>query len=211
MADREKKHGAGPWTEPFIGHQFERILAPGAIDAAVLIPLVENEETGEWSILFELRSSDIEQGGEVCFPGGRVEEGENAEDTVIRECMEELLIGREQIEVTAPFFKMTGPGGAEISCYLGILYDYEGTFGKDEVQYVFKIPVRELLQMKPVIHDSVYELNPGDNFPYHLIQGGRRYHWHKIRKRYYFYETEYEVIWGMTAELLYHYLEKIRS
>ena len=47
----------------FRDHKDRRILAPGAIDAAVMIPLVEKD--GKDHVLFELRSSRIEQGGEV--------------------------------------------------------------------------------------------------------------------------------------------------
>ncbi len=221
MDGREKDNGACPrsgkdrddcpWAEPFAGHAFERILAPGAIEAAVMIPLVQDRESGEWGVLFELRSSGIVQGGEVCFPGGRVEAGEDPEETVVRECAEELLVPEGRVEVTAPLFRMMGPAGAEISCYLGILRDYEDTFSQEEVETVFRIPVRALLAMEPQVHEGVYEADPGEGFPYHLIRGGREYPWRGIRKRYFFYETEHEVIWGMTAELLYHYLEKLRG
>ena len=130
---------------------------------------------------------------------------------MIRETCEELLVKPEQVQLMAPLFKLTGPGGTEVSCYLGELEDYEGTFSADEVQYVFQLPLSRLLAMEPVILESRYELNPGEDFPYSLIQGGREYRWHKIRKKYYFYETEYETIWGMTAELLYHFLEKLKE
>ena len=103
--------------EKFRSHHFHRILAPGAIDAAVLIPVVERN--GEDHILFELRSSRIDQGGEVCFPGGRIEAGESSEETVLRETEEELLIDRSRIGLIAPLFRMSGPGGSEISAWLG--------------------------------------------------------------------------------------------
>ncbi len=195
----------------FRGRGFERILAPGAIDAAVLLPLIKDAETGEYDILFELRSSKIAQGGEVCFPGGRVEPGETPRETALRETMEELLLPEEQICVIAPLFKLTGPGGSEVSCFLGELLNYAGTFDKDETEYVFRLPVKRLLAMDPLICESHYEMRPAKEFPYRLIQGGEQYQWHKIRKTHYFYETEYETIWGMTAELLYHYLEEVRS
>ena len=37
---------------------------------AVVLPLLERD--GEMHILFEVRSPGISQGGEVCFPGGRI-------------------------------------------------------------------------------------------------------------------------------------------
>ena len=56
---------------------------------AVLIPLVETG--GELSILFEVRQTGIRQGGEICFPGGGIEENETAEEAAVREASEELL------------------------------------------------------------------------------------------------------------------------
>lgn len=195
--------------ELFRDRSFRRILSPGAIDAAVLIPLVERN--GREHILFELRSPKIDQGGEVCFPGGRVEPGEDAEQTVIRETKEELLVGEEQIGLISPLFRMTGPAGSEISAFLGRIRDYEDTWSEDEVAKTFLIPLEELLAMEPVISGGRYEMHLNEDFPFELIQNGRNYRWHKPRKNYYFYKTSPEIIWGMTAELLYHFLEDIRK
>ncbi len=194
--------------EMFRDHKDRRILAPGAIDAAVMIPLVERD--GKDHVLFELRSRKIEQGGEVCFPGGRIEAGESTAETVLREAEEELLTGREHIRLVAPLFRMTGPAGSEISAWLGRILDYRDTWSADEVEKVFLIPLEDLLAMEPVISGGRYEMHVNDDFPYELIQNGEKYRWHKVRKQYYFYKTEPEIIWGMTAELLYHFLEEIR-
>ena len=44
------------------------------MDFAVLVPLIEKD--GEFRILFEVRSPKLKsQPGEVCFPGGAVEDG----------------------------------------------------------------------------------------------------------------------------------------
>ena len=195
--------------ELFRDHRAERIKAPGAIDAAVLIPLVERN--GEDHILFELRNPRIDQGGEVCFPGGRVESGETTQETVIRETMEELEIGREQIRVIAPLYRMTGPGGSEISAFLGRIEDYKDSWSADEVSKTFLVPLRELLDMEPLISGGRYEMHLNDGFPYDMIQNGKNYRWHKIRKNYYFYKTKPEIVWGMTAELLYHFLEELKG
>lgn len=63
---------------------------------AVFIPLIEID--GEDHILFEVRSQNIAQPGEVSFPGGRLEEGEGFKDAALRETMEELLLANEDIE-----------------------------------------------------------------------------------------------------------------
>ena len=63
---------------------------------AVFIPLIKID--GEDHILFEVRSKNITQPGEVSFPGGRVEDGEDFKNAAIRETIEELLLDREDIE-----------------------------------------------------------------------------------------------------------------
>ena len=62
---------------------------------AVAIPFVDEE-----NLLFQVRSDKLDhQPGDICFPGGKVEEGEVPEEAVIRELSEELLLSKEQIEI----------------------------------------------------------------------------------------------------------------
>ncbi|MBQ1630012.1 MAG: NUDIX domain-containing protein, partial [Firmicutes bacterium] len=55
---------------------------------AVLMPLVK--VNGEICFLFEVRSQDVAQPGDVCFPGGRIEEGETVVEAAVREAREEI-------------------------------------------------------------------------------------------------------------------------
>ena len=223
------------------GRTAERIQPPHAKPSAVLIPLLETE--AGISILFEKRSADVRQGGEICFPGGRIEKTagpaimeasesfvepditavsgsaaeschagsvyERPEDAAVRETAEELLIAKEQIEVIAPMHCMPGPGGGDVTSVLGILHDYHGTYAEAEVAEVFTIPLSWFAEHPPLIHKARMQAELNEDFPYHLIPGGRAYPMRSIPRRFYFYETEYGVIWGMTAELLFHFLQEI--
>ena len=163
-----------------------RIYAPGARNAAVMIPLVrltepfskssESFDLKNAGILFEVRSIRIGQGGEICFPGGRIEPRENPEDAAVRETAEELLVPEGNVECIAPMHVLSGPGGSEITSYLGAIHGYRGTYST----------------------------------PYELIPGGRDYPWQNIPRTMYFYRTDEGVIWGLTAEVLYHFLEWLR-
>ena len=62
---------------------------------AVLCPLVEREDGLHF--LYEVRSRTLSQGGEVCFPGGRMEPGESPEECALRETEEELAIPAREI------------------------------------------------------------------------------------------------------------------
>ncbi len=179
------------------------------VRASVLIPLVERG--GEPAVLFEVRNAGIPQGGEICFPGGHVEEGESPGEAAIRETAEELLLDRSQIEMAAPLHLLPGERGREIYSYLGILHDYAGTWAPEEVSRTFQIPLHWFLQHAPECYESKIVVSPGEDFPYELIPGGRDYPFASGRQRMYFYRTEEGVIWGLTAKLLYHFLNLLEE
>ena len=78
--------------------------------AAVLIPLVEGATNVQ--IVLELRAYDLDvQPGEVCLPGGRIEQDETPWEAAVRETCEELLVAPEQIEIIAEMDEMIGTGG----------------------------------------------------------------------------------------------------
>ena len=194
----------------FRNHELERIKARKARDAAVLIPLVE-DGGGNTSVLFEVRSRQIVQGGEICFPGGRVEGSEKPEETVIRETAEELMVDESNITLIAPMFSMNGISDSFIFSYLGSVADYKETYSEDEVDSIFTLSIDELLRMEPKHSQADFVFGMPNDFHYELVPGGRNYHWSKRIKDYYFYETEYGIIWGMTGEILHSFIESVRS
>ena len=176
-------------------------------NAAILLPLIKSGE--EWELLFEVRSSSVNQKGEVCFPGGRLAPEEKPEEAAVRETMEELLVTRDQIEVISPLHVKLGPGGAEVTSFLGILKDYQDTFSEEEVERVFRIPVSWFIENPPDIYQTVMGVDRTAHLPLELIPGGKDYPWKTIPYKVFFYKTREAVIWGMTAEFLYHYIQSI--
>lgn len=188
---------------------------PGNIDGmnphncAVLVPLVE--KNGELEVLFEVRAASLHrQPGEVCFPGGAVEEGEEYADAAARETMEELLVNKEQVEILAPLDILETPGGVTVRPYLGVIRNYEGTFSADEVDHIFSVPLSWFLENEPEKYETTVITVPNEDFPFELIPGGREYHWRKGRYEVYFYRNQ-EVIWGMTAKILYAFIRLYRE
>ena len=83
---------------------------------AVLVPVVE--WNGKLHLLFEVRSDALRrQPGEVCFPGGRMEEGETPTQCALRETCEEAVVNmkasaaevKETFLVPADFFRDQPP------------------------------------------------------------------------------------------------------
>ena len=85
----------------------------------MLVPLVER--AGEPHLLFEVRADTMRrQPGEVCFPGGRVEAGETAEQCVLRETEEELAIPPAAVELIAPLDYLVHQGKFIMQPILGL-------------------------------------------------------------------------------------------
>ena len=180
---------------------------PGRLDGdmvrhyAVLIPLIRKRDG--YHVLFEVRSQELKsQPGEICFPGGAVEAGESRKQAAVRETMEELKIGRDQIEVAAPLEALVTPAGVTVWPYLGILSGYQGTFSAEEVDHVFTMPLRRFAAQEPESYRTEVRTVPGENFPYELIPGGRGYHWRSGIYEVLFYRTEPGIIGGRTAKML---------
>ena len=176
---------------------------------SVVLPLVEQND--ELCILFEVRSAAISQGGEVCFPGGKIEPGETAWQAAVREACEELLIAPSQLEILKPMPDAYSSRAAQIHCFIGLLHDYRNTFSQAEAERVFLIPVEQLLQMEPVAGTYQLKRQFDDAFPFALLPDGQAYPFRSRRETLWFYETEEAVIWGLTAGILHHFLETIKA
>ncbi|MDY5589138.1 MAG: CoA pyrophosphatase [Arcanobacterium sp.] len=66
---------------------------------AAVLALIGQQEASAPTLLFTQRAAGIRQGGQVSFPGGGREPGENPEQTALRETREEIGIGAEHIDV----------------------------------------------------------------------------------------------------------------
>lgn len=191
-------------------HRPRLLTYRGGREAAVGVPLIQRD--GQWQILLEVRSSKLDMNpSEVCFPGGGVEGGETPEIACLREITEELLVSKAQIQMIGETDGTIGPNGAPIWAYVVALRDYDCTFSKDEVADVFLLPLEWLLEQEPKLYTVEMKMVPGEDFPYDIIPGGRKYSFRNRHQDMPFYQYEGHVIWGATARILMHFAERVRN
>jgi 8-oxo-dGTP pyrophosphatase MutT (NUDIX family) len=71
----------------------------GGTDAAVLIPLYDDPRRGLVAVMTERRADLRTHAGQISFPGGRRDPGEDLVTTALREAEEEIGLARAGVEV----------------------------------------------------------------------------------------------------------------
>jgi len=163
--------------------------APGKVEAAVLIPLYE--EHGRLHVVFTKRPADMRRhAGEISFPGGRREEGEELAETALREAEEEIGLARELVRVVGAL----PPTGTIVTNYS--VYPFVGLTRSGNS-----------FRPNPVEVDQIVELALAD-----LVEGFERKR--LIRRGVPIKTDTYTVgghlIWGATARILGVLLERLR-
>ncbi len=174
---------------------------------SVLIPLIQDEE----SVLFEVRGSDIRQAGDVCFPGGRIEEGETPIEAALRETEEEIGIPREEIKILGRFDSVLEVNRIRMNTVVGVLpKDYKDKLklAENEVSEVFTVPMSFFLENEPdYFKGEIIQDDTG--FPYSKHNINPEYKWRKAYQDIYFWHFDGQVIWGLTAVVMEWFIKKL--
>lgn len=178
---------------------------------SVLVPLVEKD--GELHVLYEVRAENLRrQPGEVCFPGGRIENDESAEECAVRETSEELNIRPEDIKIIAQMDFLHTYSNFTLYSLLGVInYNVvkDITVNPDEVKEIFLVPVSFLAENDPEIYCFDVLPNIGPDFPYEKINLPNGYNWRKGRSTVPIYRYGDRVIWGLTARITNHLMDLV--
>ncbi len=173
---------------------------------AVLIPWVAigsaSTET-QSALLLEVRSQKVRQPGEVCFPGGRMEQGETAAETAIRETCEELGVRADDIEIIKemdPFVMSDGRTVSPVHAMLHITEIEKLRLSEDEVSEIFLLPVAWLSENEPVHFDLAH--TEDDDLPEKLRGYLSHYSAYRRNGETDYYEYEGHGIWGLTARII---------
>ncbi|NCS90041.1 MAG: hypothetical protein AUK34_12155 [Ignavibacteria bacterium CG2_30_36_16] len=192
-------------------------------NSSVLIPLVPVND--EYFFLFEKRAAGIRQGGEICFPGGEVEDtDEDVIKTAVRETVEELGVNKNDIQIIGRLDTLVGPIGVTVDSAIAILkIDDVKTLPIDtnEVEKLFILPVSyfeenppERFKLNMQVHSTMKDENgiEVELFPVKELQLPEKYHkpWNAGNPGVLVYRTGKGVIWGITASLIFEVIRKLK-
>lgn len=174
-----------------------RILPDLSVDmdarpsASILIPIFEQD--GMANIVLTRRSAELRRhAGEVAFPGGKLEEGETAEQAAIREAYEEIGLDPADVEIEGRLIT-----SATMSSFMSVVAivatipnPVSYRLNPNEVEKVFSFPASYLFQQN--VHSVEF---------WPLADGGQ-YEMH-------FFDFGEDLAWGATARILYEFMRTL--
>lgn len=194
-------------NEPLLGWEAQRIMSSIGYDkfrepkpdsklAAVLVLLYPDSE-GQLNLIYIKRPNNNPQdkhGGQVSFPGGRREDGEAMHDTALRECMEEIGVPIDVVEILSPLSTVfVFVSDFNVFPFVGFTNALPVmTRQETEVDEILTVRVSELMNQERKTTDLTVRKNIRlKNVPYYDVHG--------------------HVLWGATAMITAELLETIRQ
>jgi 8-oxo-dGTP pyrophosphatase MutT (NUDIX family) len=159
------------------------------IPSAVLIPVFENAD-GPYLVFTERTHRVSTHKGQISFPGGRIDEGDASPlEAALRECEEEIGIGRSEVEVLGRLDDCpTFVSNYIITPFVGAIpWPHRFNLSEIETASIIEAPVSDLIDPRCLAEGS--EIVDGRMLPA------------------YFYAHGGKVIWGATARILKQFLE----
>ena len=166
-----------------------RLPASEVRQAAVLVPLyVDNGEL--WTLLTKRSESLPQHRGQIAFPGGGREIGEDPWDAALRETHEELGIEPSQVIRVGELDEASTPSGFHIvPCVGAVPYPLETTINEDEIAEVFSVPLLAFTDFR-IVEDRLVKIDG-------VERTIRVYH---VGKR---------QVWGLTARIVQNLLLRL--
>jgi 8-oxo-dGTP pyrophosphatase MutT (NUDIX family) len=176
------------------------------------VMILLKEYKGELNIIFEVRALNLRhQPGDICLPGGKIEEDELPLEAAIRETKEELNLKDEDIEILGEMDYFVSPYGSIIYPFVAKVKKVEIEPNPGEVDHIFMVPLRYLIDNEPIHYDMNIGPSIKEDFPFHLIRGGRDYKFSNGRLEQYFYKYNEYVIWGFTARIVKAFIDILKE
>ena len=175
---------------PVTSDDMADLVAEPSKPAAVLVPIIHGREPG---ILLTKRTTTLSShAGQVAFPGGRIEPGEDAVTAALREAHEEVGLPAELIEVTGRLPDYRTGTGFRITPIVGLLAPgFTPVPSAAEVEEVFELPLSVLLD--PEAPEK------------------RRATWKGREREFWVWPHTRHYIWGATAAILVNLAQRLRA
>jgi 8-oxo-dGTP pyrophosphatase MutT (NUDIX family) len=186
---------AAQFEAPVVG---EIPSPPLAVNAGVLAPLFD--EDGEARVVLTRRSDDLRtHRGQVSFPGGRIDEGEDASSAALREAHEEVALDPGLVTTVGWLHPvLTMVSASFILPVLGTLPERPDLVANPtEVERIFDVSLAELAD-PDIFHEERWRI------PGRAIAGSEDNSFPV-----WFFEVSGELVWGATARMLYELLSVV--
>ena len=181
LADRLRAALAQPAAEPPLEGDLPELRAHASKQAAVLIGITVREEPG---VLLTVRREHLRaHAGQIAFPGGRLEQGEDPVAAALREAHEEILLDPAAVELVGTIEPYRTVTGYVVTPVIGVVPpDLPLEPHEHEVAALFETPLSFLLDMANLRRQSAL-LQGRERLYYEIVWNGRR-------------------IWGATAAMI---------
>ena len=189
LSNRLRTALESPQSEPPLAGDLPDLRAKASTRAAVLIAITDRDDPG--MILTERQERMRTHAGQIAFPGGRAEPGEQAVDTALRESFEELALAPADVEVVGQLEAYGTVTGYAITPVIGVIppgLPLESH--QAEVAAWFEAPLSHLL-------------DPNNQRKEYAVFGGRERHYWVIQWR-------DKRIWGATAAILVNLARRLK-
>lgn len=166
----------------------EQLPEGGLRRAAVLVPLFEHD--GHAHVLLTRRRPDLTRhAGQVSFPGGRIEPGEDARSAALRETEEEIGLDPTRVDVLGQLDETLVLATAfRLTPWVAVVpYPYPYSPQPAEVEAILYVPIAALV--RPGVHRAEEREAYGN--PRYLVH---------------FYDLPAVTVWGATARVLHQLL-----
>lgn len=189
LADRIRAALALQPADPPLPGDLPELRANASAEAAVLIAVTEREQPG---VILTVRRDDMRtHAGQIAFPGGRVDAGEDSVSAALREAHEEVLLDPASVEIVAAIDPYRTVTGYIVTPVIGIISPGLPLKPHEhEVADLFEAPLAFLLD--PANQHLRSALFQGrERHYYEILWNGRR-------------------IWGATAAMIVNLSRRLR-
>ena len=173
------------------GSEVMEVIDRPPIPAAVLVPVILGSPP---AILLTKRNAHLNKhGGQVSFPGGRIDtDDRDAEAAALRESEEEIALDSSRVEILGRMADYLTGTGYRITPVLGLLPPGLALRpAPEEVEAVFEFPIDTLLDPD--------------------APKRQRHHVRGVWREYWVWPHPEHYIWGATAAILVHLAQKLRA